>query len=334
MHGVKRVILTEELRLEKKKRDREKVEIFKTLATRVENIKEKDENVKNLKELLLTLNEQLVMNPDLTTSYNLRRSTILKLKFSNEDWDKELNFTTILLTKSPKSYPIWQHRCWILSQLNSVIYYEKELKLTFKLLAMDKRNFHGWSYRRDILDILYAKLDSKNMDALYSKEWEFLTEMINSDISNYSAWHQRRTLLLYYIGSKENKTPKQNHISIKQLLEEEADYLYQAIFTDAEDQSVWNYLKWFITDSKISSIFTNEENKEILDKYISAMNEINEDEFEFNGKWNKYCSLLLIYIKDNLRKERVDIVKSVLLESLVKSDPLRKNRYLELLDKI
>ena len=331
MHGVKRVDLTEELRLEKEKKDKIKLEKFKFLSTTIDTLSSKDKDEEELKELLKNLDAQLMINSDLTTSYNLRRDTILKLNFKVEDWEKELNYTTMLLTKSPKSYPLWQHRCWILTQLDSKSYYEKELKLTFKLLSLDKRNFHGWSYRRDILDVLYLKLDSNEVQDLYAREWKFLTEMINSDISNYSAWHQRRTLLLHYIDSENGETPSTEFTSIKELLENEVEYIYQAIFTDAEDQSVWNYMKWFITDSKVRFIFTDKESEQILEKYIEAMHEINEDEFEFDGKWNKWCSLLLIYIKDNISTDRDDIDKKALLESLTESDPLRKNRYKEML---
>lgn len=333
MHGVKRVTLTKELQLEKEKKEKVKLDRFLLLSTKINGLEGKDKRDEELKQLLGYLNAQLLINPDLTTSYNLRRETILKLGFNSENWEEELNYTMMLLTKAPKSYALWQYRCWILSQLDSTIYYKKELNLTLKLLSLDKRNFHGWSYRRDILDILSRKLAEPDIDELYSKEWVFLTEMINSDISNYSAWHQRRTLLLYYLDSQKFKTPKPDYASMKDLLVEEVEYLYQAIFTDAEDQSVWNYLKWFITEGKVRSRFTAEENEQILEKYIQAMLEINEDEFEFNGKWNKWCSLLLIYTKDYLRDNRTDIDKELLLESLIKSDPLRKNRYLEMLQK-
>lgn len=333
MHGVKRVTLTKELQLEKERKEKAKLDRFLLLSTKIDALNGKDKKDQELKQLLSYLDAQLIINPDLTTSYNLRRDSILQLEFSSENWDEELNYTMMLLTKAPKSYGLWQHRCWILSQLDSSIYYEKELKLTLKLLSLDKRNFHGWAYRRDILDILSSRLGASEIDELYSKEWEFLTEMINSDISNYSAWHQRRTLLLYYLDSQTFKAPKSDYTSMKDLLVDEVEYLYQAIFTDAEDQSVWNYLKWFITESKVRFCFTGEENEQILEKYIQAMLEINEDESEFNGKWNKWCSLLLIYIKDHLCVDRDDIDKNLLLESLIKSDPLRKNRYLEMLQR-
>lgn len=329
MHGVKRINLTEELKAEKEKKEAIKVDRFKTLSSTIEKLKsEKNTH----KELLTSLSEQLAMNPDLTTSYNIRRSIIKEKGYSDDEWNQELNFTLKLLTSNPKSYPLWQHRSWILKQIDKDENYQKELNLTYKLLSMDKRNFHGWSYRREILDILSERLPSTSVEDLYLKEWEYLTMMINSDISNYSAWHQRRILLIYYIEGKHlTKIPEGG---LKKLVTTESEYIYQAIFTDAEDQSVWNYMKWFVSDEKVLSILGNEELNATVDKYLEAMREINEDEMDFSNKLNKWCTLMMIFLTDYYNKEITKAEKIDLLESLKKSDPLRTNRYQEMIDEI
>ncbi|KAL6935218.1 related to Geranylgeranyl transferase type-2 subunit alpha [Hanseniaspora guilliermondii] len=329
MHGVKRINLTEELRAEKEKKEAIQVDRFRNLSSTIEKLKTgKDTN----QDLLKSLSEQLTMNPDLTTSYNLRRSIIKDKGYIEDEWNQELNFTLQLLTSNPKSYPLWQHRSWILKQIDKDEYYQKELNLTYKLLSMDKRNFHGWSYRREILDILNERLSLTSIEDLYFKEWEYLTMMINSDISNYSAWHQRRTLLVYYIESTQlTKIPEG---TLKKLITKECDYIYQAIFTDAEDQSVWNYMKWFVSDERVLSILGNEELNTAVDKYLEAMREINEDELEFSNKLNKWCTLMMLFLTENYSKEITKVEKIDLLESLKKSDPLRINRYQEMIDKI
>lgn len=327
MHGVKRINLTDELRAEKEKKEAVKVDRFKALSSTIEKLKAKKDTHK---ELLASLSEQLSMNPDLTTSYNLRRSIIKENGFTEDEWNQELNFTLKLLTSNPKSYPLWQHRSWILKQIDKNEYYQKELNLTYKLLSMDKRNFHGWSYRREILDILHERLPPTSVEDLYFKEWEYLTMMINSDISNYSAWHQRRILLVYYIEGKElTKIPEGD---LKKLITSESEYIYHAIFTDAEDQSVWNYMKWFVSDERVLSILGKEELNTTVDKYLEAMREINEDEMEFSNKLNKWCTLMMIFLTDYYNKEITKAEKIDLLESLKKSDPLRINRYQEMID--
>lgn len=329
MHGVKRINLTEELRAEKQKKEAAQVERFRALSSTIEKLKA---GKNTHKELLPSLSEQLSMNPDLTTSYNLRRSIIQKSNYTDDEWNQELNFTLKLLTSFPKSYPLWQHRSWILKQIGKDEYYQRELDLTNKLLSMDKRNFHGWSYRREILDILNERLPSASIEDLYYKEWEYLTMMINSDISNYSAWHQRRILLVYYIEGKGlTKIPEGD---LKKLIETESEYIYQAIFTDAEDQSVWNYMKWFVSDERVLSILGKEELNTTVDKYLEAMREINEDEMEFSNKLNKWCTLMMIFLTDYYNREFSKVEKINLLESLKKSDPLRTNRYQEMIDAI
>lgn len=329
MHGVKRVNLTEELRLEKEKKEAIKVEQFKNLSSTIETLKHSNDKQQ---ELLDTLAAQLSMNPDLTTSYNLRRDVIKQRNYKEAEWGKELNFTLRLLTSNPKSYPLWQHRSWILNEINKDEYYQKELDLTYKLLSMDKRNFLGWSYRREILDILYKRLTTDEIDDLYLKEWDYLTMMINSDISNYSAWHQRRILLIHYMNKEnEDKIPEN---SINSLITKEGEYIYHAIFTDAEDQSVWNYMKWFVTDQNILSVLGNEELNNIVDKFLEAMKEINEDELEFSNKLNKWCSLMIIFLAEYYKKDIPVAEKIELLESLKKTDPLRANRYQEMIEQI
>lgn len=329
MHGVKRVTLTEELRLEKEKKEAIKVEQFKKLTSTIQTLKGKDDKTQ---ELLDKLAAQLSMNPDLTTSYNLRREVIKKRNYTEADWDKELNFTLKLLTSNPKSYPLWQHRSWILNEINQDEYYQKELNLTYKLLSMDKRNFHGWSYRREILDILHTRLSAEELDDLYLKEWEYLTMMINSDISNYSAWHQRRILILHYMNKSDgNKIPEGD---VHSLIKKEGDYIYNAIFTDAEDQSVWNYMKWFVTDNDIAKLLKEHELSELVDKFLEAMQEINEDEVEFNGKPNKWCTLMIIFLEDRYKREFCLNDRKKLFDSLKTIDPLRATRYQEMSDQI
>ena len=131
----------------------------------------------------------LNINLEFYTVWNYRKNAIPVI-FKEELMDKfkeELNFTFSCLLKNPKSYWVWNHRRWILEYLNSIEFWEKELKNVGKMLDMDVRNFHAWDYRRFILQ--------KLPDYPLIKEWEYSTSKICQNFSNFSAWHYRSTLL-------------------------------------------------------------------------------------------------------------------------------------------
>lgn len=112
----------------------------------------------------------------------------------------ELGFTVPLLMEFPKCYWIWKYRSWLLQQaierLDPVVarrIWEEELGLDTKMLTKDRRNFHAWGYRRNVVKHLEsAALNGKSM---LESEFEFTTKMIRVDLSNFSAWHNRSKLI-------------------------------------------------------------------------------------------------------------------------------------------
>lgn len=101
----------------------------------------------------------------------------------------------------PKCYWIWKYRSWLLQEaigrLEPAVarrVWEDELGLDTKMLTKDRRNFHAWGYRRNVVKHLEsAALDGKSM---VEPEFEFTTKMIRVDLSNFSAWHNRSKLTL------------------------------------------------------------------------------------------------------------------------------------------
>jgi geranylgeranyl transferase type-2 subunit alpha len=135
--------------------------------------------------------------------------------------EKELEFTFSCLLQHPKSYWVWNHRLWVLEYLNSSVFWYKELDNVGKMLDLDVRNFHGWNYRRSLLQ--------KLPDHPLTKEWEYSTTKIHQNFSNFSAWHYRSWLLskLY-----RNDTA----VILKEL-----ELVRNAIFTEPSDQAPWYY---------------------------------------------------------------------------------------------
>jgi geranylgeranyl transferase type-2 subunit alpha len=138
----------------------------------------------------------------------------------------DLQFLFPLLIQFPKCYWIWNHRVWLLEQATMLLpaakarpIWEEELRLAGKMLTRDNRNFHGWGYRRTIIDNLESEaLDGKSM-AL--DELDYTTKMIRTNLSNFSAWHNRTKLIARILNEK-NATDEER----KQMLDEGAIYKY------------------------------------------------------------------------------------------------------------
>ena len=66
-----------------------------------------------------------------------------------------------------------------------------------KLLDLDQRNFHGWHYRRFVVENM--ELECKNDTTLILKinldEFNYTTLKIQKDFLNFSAWHNRTKLI-------------------------------------------------------------------------------------------------------------------------------------------
>lgn len=112
----------------------------------------------------------------------------------------ELGFTVPLLMEFPKCYWIWKYRSWLLQaaieRLEPPIarrIWEEELGLDTKMLTKDRRNFHAWGYRRNVVRHLESK--ALHGTSMVEFEFEFTTKMIRVDLSNFSAWHNRSKLI-------------------------------------------------------------------------------------------------------------------------------------------
>lgn len=269
----------------------------------------------------------LRINPEFNAIWNYRRDIISDMvnTLDTEFWKNELVFTLALLKQYPKVYWIWTHRLWTLEHQpdSSVNAWKLELGMVSKLLEMDARNYHGWHYRRIITDRI-EKINGQSMD---KGELEYATENINKNISNFSAWHQRAVLIPRMFAN--------NEISDKKtFVEDEFAYITNAMFTDAEDQSVWFYIKWFIKNDIVSKTLGNDEYIRLLQELKTNILIINQDDLEFSGKQNNWCLKILIALEDVQKDLGVEIQthSKEYLEQLIEADPLRKNRYLFLIN--
>lgn len=120
----------------------------------------------------------------------------------------DLGFLVPLLREFPKCYWIWNYRLWLLEQSTHLLpqiiareLWQEELGLVAKMLTRDGRNFHGWGYRRTVVERLEdARLAPDGYEgaggkSMVEEEFAYTRRMIGTNLSNFSAWHYRTTLI-------------------------------------------------------------------------------------------------------------------------------------------
>jgi geranylgeranyl transferase type-2 subunit alpha len=166
--------------------------------------------------------ELLSKNPEYYTVWNYRRSIlqhqcshIMSSASEQPTTDQiagiiknDLQFLLPLLRDFPKCYWIWNYRLWLLEEAGRLLpasvaykFWQEELALVSKVLSLDSRNFHGWGYRRTVVDALetFASQGPGSLSAadksMTQKEVDYTTKMIGINLSNFSAWHYRIKLI-------------------------------------------------------------------------------------------------------------------------------------------
>ena len=115
----------------------------------------------------------------------------------------DLLFTVPLLRSFPKCYWIWNYRTWLLDEAKRLLpvpiarkFWQEELALVGKMLSLDSRNFHGWGYRRFVVETLRElKPEEQEGKQMTQTEFEYAKKMIGANLSNFSAWHYRTKLI-------------------------------------------------------------------------------------------------------------------------------------------
>lgn len=349
IHGIKRKKTPQELIDKKRRADAPKIREFQELVAQCQKNREAG---KHDRDALEVTTELLELNPDNYMFWNIRREIFEKGIFVGNHGEaskdslgnvtesslgntpnlnnppnklesgdeailaKEMAFVLSKLKRFPKAYCIWTHREWCIDRMRDEEW-QKELALVDFMLAKDPRNFHGWHYRRMVVN----KLKSLGKTNLTETEFDYTTEKINQNFSNFSAWYNRALLIPKHLEHEPNR---------RAFLEKEIDYLRQAVFTDPDVSSVWFFHKWLysnleLIDNEIGSI----DKQRMISEEIEMIEELSEVEPN-----NSYCLIALVYLRDMLRnaghidqslndhKRRIEVY-----ERLETIDPMRRNMY-------
>ncbi|NWY69180.1 PTAR1 protein, partial [Erithacus rubecula] len=192
----------------------------------------------NKDELIDVTCTLLLLNPDFTTAWNVRKELILSGTLNPL---KDLHLGKLALTKFPKSPETWIHRRWVLQQLiqeNSLPslatkgnlgaapverihrLVQEEMNVCSEAAGRYPSNYNAWSHRIWVLQHL-AKLTVKVLlDELSStKYW------VSMHVSDHSGFHYRQFLLNSLIRRTvtDNNVLVQNQMVKEQNLQKEEE---------------------------------------------------------------------------------------------------------------
>uniref|UniRef100_A0A8C6GWE1 Protein prenyltransferase alpha subunit repeat containing 1 n=1 Tax=Mus spicilegus TaxID=10103 RepID=A0A8C6GWE1_MUSSI len=214
----------------------------------------------------------LLLNPDFTTAWNVRKELILSGTLSPI---KDLHLGKLALTKFPKSPETWIHRRWVLQQLSQETslpssvakgslgavpaertqrIIQEEMEVCSEAAGRYPSNYNAWSHRIWVLQNV-AKLDLKILlDELSStKHWASM------HVSDHSGFHYRQFLLKSLISQTtiDSAVPQHNSlksepkdeaaaasseepsVNLPQLLEEEVEFCTDLIDSYPGHETLW-----------------------------------------------------------------------------------------------
>ncbi|KAL5343731.1 hypothetical protein BJX70DRAFT_353390 [Aspergillus crustosus] len=337
---------------EARQQELRKIEKYRELE---QTVREEIANRQYAPETLQKLSELLKMNPEYYTAWNDRRR-VLQHEFSqvvsehSQETSEnqitaliktELQFLIPLLRSFPKCYWIWNYRLWLLDEAKRLLptavaskVWQEELVLVGKMLSLDSRNFHGWGYRRFVVETLETLSFGKDNDqSLAQAEFEYAKKMIGTNLSNFSAWHYRTKLIQRLLSDRSASDEERKH-----MLDDELDLIHRAL-CDPYDQSLWFYhqnLMCTLDQTKSNRTMTPKLTKaERLDYLHREIEEIQEmldgaEDCKYLYQALIDCTLLAARVDGaTLDGEQKTQVLNWLIE-LKKLDPLRTGRWLDL----
>ncbi|XP_019373775.1 PREDICTED: protein prenyltransferase alpha subunit repeat-containing protein 1 [Gavialis gangeticus] len=215
----------------------------------------------NKDELIDVTCTLLLLNPDFTTAWNVRKELILSGTLNPL---KDLHLGKLALTKFPKSPETWIHRRWVLQQLiqeNSLPtlvnkgnmgtvpteriqrLVQEEMDVCCEAAGRYPSNYNAWSHRIWVLQHL-GKLNVKILlDELSStKYW------VSMHVSDHSGFHYRQFLIKSLTGRTvaDNTVLVQNQLVNQQsssLPEDEENEVAEATCTEEQRVDLSQLLK-------------------------------------------------------------------------------------------
>lgn len=259
---------------------------------------------------------------------------------------EDLHFLIPLLKQYPKCYWIWNHRSWLLATATehlpatqSAELWQGELSLVSKMLALDSRNFHGWSYRREVVGEL-ERLGNEGK-SMSEEEFEYTTKMIKTNLSNFSAWHNRSQLIPRILEERAAGT-----VERREFFDQEFELITRALYTDPYDQSLWFYHQYLMSildpssptnsstyarNNAILSPVTNADRLHYLEQELDSIREMLDGAEDCKYIYQALLDYSGRYLEVDAGNKKITTQEmSGWLEELRRLDPLREGRWRDL----
>lgn len=134
--------------------------------------------------LVKYLNCAILINPDVSTFWNARRRLVQKDRL---DIRREFKFSSIVLSKKPKSNDAFCYRRWLYSfQSHESIDWTRELSLCERCASKSLSNYQAWAHRQWVL---------QKAPFLLQYELQTTERFIRKHIGDYSGYYHRQFVL-------------------------------------------------------------------------------------------------------------------------------------------
>ncbi|THH01451.1 hypothetical protein EW026_g1227 [Hermanssonia centrifuga] len=200
-----------------------------------------------MSQRVLDLTETIIrMNPAHYSAWQYRYRTLRALE---APLGAELRLMDSLAVQFMKTYQVWHHRRLILTHLTAptssltrvdpIEAATAELDFIARVLTVDTKNYHTWSYRQWIL----AHFDDAG---LWLGELPYIDDLLDEDVRNNSAWHHR-FFVVFGRGSRSGATPEED----AEVFRREIRYIKDKVSLAPNNPSAWNYLRGVLDHTQI-----------------------------------------------------------------------------------
>jgi len=186
----------------------------------------------NYKEIDYCTQCILLFNGEYITAWNERKK-LIQLRYIKPEFD--LQFTTLCLTKHPKSSNLWYHRQWILKRHEDLINFDNEFEIIDKAINRYATNYFAWNHKIWLLNYMTIQ---KLIDELKSAQ-----SLMYKHVSDHAGWNYLLTVIKRILSLYEENDNNNNMNELKHLWNEHIEFVKKYLKEFPGHETIWYYLR-------------------------------------------------------------------------------------------